>query len=162
MSDLALFGGSPIRTKPFPAWPQSNDAMKSQLISTLENESWGVGSKTIEEFNMSFAEFHDAKHCISVHSGTSALWVALKAAGVGAGDEVIIPGYTFIATATAVLMANAVPVFCDIELETVINFKKEMKVTYPLALDPNADIFGMFADKNSGVTRITSEKLTLF
>ncbi|GIT40681.1 MAG: hypothetical protein Ct9H300mP9_5310 [Candidatus Neomarinimicrobiota bacterium] len=50
--------------------------------------------------------------------GTSALWVALKAAGVKAGDEVIIPAYTFIATATAVFLANAVPVFADIDLNS--------------------------------------------
>jgi len=118
MSDLALFGGSPIRTKPFPEWPRTNEAIREKLISTLENEQWGVGSKTIDEFNISFAEYHDAKHCISVHSGTSALWVALKAAGVQAGDEVILPAYTFIATATAILMANAIPVFCDIEPES--------------------------------------------
>ncbi len=118
MSDLALFGGSPIRTKPVPEWPRTNEAIREKLISTLENEQWGVGSKTIDEFNISFAEYHDAKHCISVHSGTSALWVALKAAGVQAGDEVILPAYTFIATATAILMANAIPVFCDIEPES--------------------------------------------
>jgi len=118
MSDLALFGGSPIRTIPFPEWPRTNEAIREKLISTLENEQWGVGSKTIDEFNISFAEYHDAKHCISVHSGTSALWVALKAAGVQAGDEVILPAYTFIATATAILMANAIPVFCDIEPES--------------------------------------------
>jgi len=118
MSDLALFGGSPIRTKPFPEWPKSNKAIQEKLLDTLENEQWGVGSNTIDEFNASFASYHQAKHCIAIHSGTSALWVALKAAGVQAGDEVILPAYTFIATATAILMANAIPIFCDIELET--------------------------------------------
>lgn len=118
MSDLALFGGKPVRAKPFPSWPNSNKIIKEKLIHTLENEDWGVGSYIIDEFNNEFSKYHDAKHCIAVHSGTSALWVALKSAGVGAGDEVILPAYTFIATATAVLMANAVPVFCDIEPET--------------------------------------------
>jgi len=118
MSELALFGGSPIRTKPFPSWPRISNAIREKVLATLDNEEWGIGSKTISEFNESFAKLHDANHCISLHSGTSALWVSLKAAGVKAGDEVIIPAYTFIATATAVLMTNAIPVFCDIDLKT--------------------------------------------
>ncbi|MBT4369502.1 MAG: DegT/DnrJ/EryC1/StrS family aminotransferase, partial [Candidatus Marinimicrobia bacterium] len=118
MSELALFGGSPVRTKSFPSWPRTSDEIREHVLDTLNNEKWGVGSKTIAEFNDNFANYHDAKYCISLHSGTSALWVALKAAGVKAGDEVIIPAYTFIATATAVLMANAVPRFADIDLKT--------------------------------------------
>ncbi len=118
MNKLALFGGTPVRTKPFPSWPRSSQEMKDQLINTIENESWGVGSKVTNKFNAAFAAFHDAKFCITTNSGTTALWVALKAAGVKAGDEVILPSYTFIATASAVLMANAVPVFVDAELET--------------------------------------------
>lgn len=118
MSELALFGGSAVRTKSFPSWPRTSDAIRERVLDTLSNDKWGVGSKTIAEFNDNFANYHDAKYCISLHSGTSALWVALKAAGVKAGDEVIIPAYTFIATATAVLMANAVPVFADIDLKT--------------------------------------------
>ena len=62
--------------------------------------------------------FHDAKNCIAVNTGTNALWVALKAAGVSSGDEVIIPPYTFIATVTAVLMVHATPVFVDIDENT--------------------------------------------
>tara|TARA_B100001250_G_C19794908_1_gene788282 strand:- start:106 stop:1341 length:1236 start_codon:yes stop_codon:yes gene_type:complete len=118
MSKLALFGGSPVRTKLFPSWPRNSDAIQESVLNTLGNDEWGVGSKTLVEFNNKFADYHDAKYCISLHSGTSALWVALKAAGVKAGDEVIIPAYTFIATATAVLMANAVPIFADIDLKT--------------------------------------------
>ena len=118
MSDLAIFGGKPLRVEPFPEWPRTTDLILDKISSTLQNDTWGVGSNVIEEFNARFAEFHDAKYSISVHSGTSALWVALKAAGVKAGDEVIIPAYTFIATATAVILANAVPVFADIDLNT--------------------------------------------
>ncbi len=118
MEKLALFGGTPVRTKPFPKWPQFTEALKSNLIYTLEHDLWGVGSKAVSRFEKAFAEYHDAKYCVSTSSGTTALWVALKAAGVKAGDEVIIPPYTFIATASAVLMANAIPVFVDVELET--------------------------------------------
>ena len=118
MSDLALFGGSPIRANPFPSWPNQSKAIRESVIETLENATWGIGSKTIDEFNLRFAEYHDAKYCIATSSGTNALWVALKGGGVTAGDEVIIPPYTFIATASAVLMANAIPVFVDIDPDT--------------------------------------------
>ena len=118
MTKLALHGGDPIRTKPFPQWPRPTSDLKDAIIDTLENEGWGVGSRSVSRFEEKFAEFHDAKYCISTSSGTTALWVILKAAGVKAGDEVIVPPYTFIATASAVLMANAVPIFVDIDYNT--------------------------------------------
>ena len=117
-TDLAIFGGEPIRKEPFPAWPRITEEMKRSLIHTFEEEEWGVGSKTITLFNEQFATMQDAKYCLSIHSGTSAIWICLKAAGIEAGDEVILPSYTFIATATAVVLANAVPVFADIDKKT--------------------------------------------
>ena len=116
--ELAIFGGNPIREKPFPKWPRITNEIKDSLINTYENEDWGVGSKTITSFNDQFASMQDSKYALSIHSGTSAIWICLKAAGIEAGDEVILPSYTFIATATAVVLANAVPVFADIDLET--------------------------------------------
>jgi len=125
MSKLALFGGNPVRTKPFPEWPRPTSELGESVLKTLQNENWGVGSDAISRFEDAFAAFHDAKYCISTSSGTTALWVSLKAAGVKAGDEVIIPAYTFIATASAVLMANAVPVFVDID-ENTLNIDPEL------------------------------------
>ena len=118
MNDLALFGGDPVRKTPFFIWPRVVDGQQEKLINTLVNDSWGIGSESIRELEDKFALFHEANSCIAVNTGTNALWVALKAAGVSSGDEVIIPAYTFIATATAVLMANATPVFIDIEPNT--------------------------------------------
>jgi len=117
-SNLAIFGGEPIRTKPFPVWPKVTNEIKNSILNTIENEEWGVGSSTIDLFNNRFAEMQDAKFSLAIHSGTSAIWICLKAAGIEAGDEVILPSYTFIATSTAVVLANAVPVFSDIDLET--------------------------------------------
>jgi len=118
MSSLALFGGQPVRKTPFPSWPPVTTPLKEALLSTLESGVWGVGSHVIRDFEKAFAQYQGARYCISTSSGTAALWVTLKAAGVAAGDEVIIPPYTFIATATAVLMANAVPVFVDVDPDT--------------------------------------------
>ena len=118
MSKLAIHGGKPVRTKPFPKWPRPTPELMDSVVGTVENENWGVGSEVISRFEENFAGFQDSKYCISTSSGTTALWVALKAANVKSGDEVIIPPYTFIATASAVLMANAVPVFVDIDPDT--------------------------------------------
>ena len=118
-SKLAIHGGEPVRIEPFPSWPRPTEKMKKQLIHTFENEAWGIGSQVVKDFEYAFANFHDSKFSLSVNSGTAALWVALKAAGVKAGDEVIVPAYTFVATASAVLMANAIPVFADIDEDTL-------------------------------------------
>ena len=118
MSKLAIHGGTPVRTEPFPKWPKPTPELMDSVVGTLEKENWGVGSEVISRFEENFSDFQDSKYCISTSSGTTALWVALKAANVKSGDEVIIPPYTFIATASAILMANAVPVFVDIDPDT--------------------------------------------
>ena len=118
MPKLAIHGGNPVRTKPFPKWPRPTSEVMDSLIRTVENENWGVGSEVINKFEEKFAHFQNANYCISTSSGTTALWVALKSAGVKAGDEVIVPPYSFVATVSAVLMANAVPVFVDIDPNT--------------------------------------------
>jgi dTDP-4-amino-4,6-dideoxygalactose transaminase len=118
MDKLALFGGKPIRAKPFPSWPRISKDIKENLFNTLENDGWGVGSDAVKNFEEKYAKYHDAKFAISTSSGTTALWVSLKAAGVKAGDEVILPPYTFIATGSSILMANAIPVFVDVDTDT--------------------------------------------
>jgi dTDP-4-amino-4,6-dideoxygalactose transaminase len=66
-----------------------------------------------------FAAFHDAEYAVPCTSGTTALEVALRATGIGYGDEVIVPPYTFIATASSVIAAGAVPVFADVSADTL-------------------------------------------
>ncbi len=118
MPHLAINGGTPTRTKPFPKWPFLRHEQLTALQAAWESGVWGVRSPHVAEFEKRFAEFQHAKHALASANGTVGLWVALKACGVKAGDEVIIPPYTFIATASAVLMANAVPVFVDIDPNT--------------------------------------------
>ena len=76
---------------------------------------WAVGGRKVPEFESAFAAFQDAKYGVAVTNGTAALEVCLRALGIGPGDEVIVPPYTFIATASSVLAAGATPVFVDIE-----------------------------------------------
>lgn len=107
-----------MRTKPFPEWPVYDECEERALIEVLRSRKWWYGER-VKEFEQRFASYQDARFGITTTSGTTALQIALKAAGVGAGDEVIVPPYTFVATATAVLEVNAVPVFVDIGRDTL-------------------------------------------
>ena len=130
MNHLAIFGGTPIRNKPFPAWPVFDQTEEDALLDVLRSGKWWryaysetadqVGSRKskVAEFQEAFARHQGAKYGIACANGTAALEVSLKALGVGPGDEVIVPAYTFVATATSVLMVNAVPIFADIDSDT--------------------------------------------
>ena len=76
-----------------------------------------VLGREVDAFEHEFAAYCGVGHCVGVGSGTAALTLALLAAGIGAGDEVIVPAHTFIATALAVVAAGATPVFCDVDEE---------------------------------------------
>lgn len=115
---LALLGGEPLRQAPFPTWPQVGDSDLDRVRGVLESTDWGGGSPEVAEFEELFARFHDARFGIAVSSGTMALELAMHAAGIGPGDEVIVPAHSFVATATAVSRAGAVPVFVDIDADT--------------------------------------------
>ncbi len=117
MGKLAVNGGEPVRTGKWPEWPIVTEAEENALLEVLHSRQWYWGEK-IPEFERAFADFQGAAHGITTCNGTAALEAGLACCGVGAGDEVIIPAYTFQATADAVLRVNAVPVFCDVELET--------------------------------------------
>lgn len=118
MEKLAIDGGKPIREKGFHRWPVWDESEIDALKEVLESGVWGVGGSKVPEFERKFAEYVGVEHGICVTSGTTALEIALKAGGVGPGDEVIVPPYTFMATASAVLLVNAIPIFADIDPET--------------------------------------------
>ncbi len=117
MAKLAIDGGKPVRSAPWPDWPVFDRSEEEALLGVLHSREWYNGPR-VREFEAAFAAFQGARFGVAVCNGTAALEAALVCAGVGAGDEVIIPAYTFQATADAVLRANAVPVFCDVELDT--------------------------------------------
>jgi dTDP-4-amino-4,6-dideoxygalactose transaminase len=119
MSALAMLGGKKAKGKPFPVWPHYDSNEDRALKEVLESRVWWrtPGTKTLE-FEKSFAKFHGARHGIAVTNGTAALEVTIAALGINAGDEVIVPNFTFVATASAVLFANALPVLVDVDPET--------------------------------------------
>jgi len=118
MSKLAMNGGNPVCTKPWPRWPQWDDREKTAVLHVLESGEWGGANAAVKEFEALFAARHEAAHCCTVTNGTQSLEAALRVLGVGAGDEVIVPPYTFIATANAPRLAGATPVFVDIDPAT--------------------------------------------
>lgn len=116
---LAILGGRPIRTQPFTAWPVFGKSEERRLLRTLRSGKWGkLHGAEVAEFEHRFAAMHGCKHGIAVVNGTVSLRLGLMAAGIRAEDEVIVPPYTFFSTASAVIEANAVPVFADIDLDT--------------------------------------------
>ena len=121
MTVLAINGGNPVRTESFPVWPQWGSAEKEALGVTLESGHWGgypPPSPQAREFENEFAQYHDSNHAVALGSGTDALMVALRAAGIGYGDEVIVPALTFVASASCVLLVGATPVFADVDPTT--------------------------------------------
>lgn len=118
MEKLALFGGSPVRGTPFTPWPQFDDRERKALMAALESRNWGgypFPSPLASAFGQRFADYHGAAFGIPCANGSVTLEIALQACGIQAGDEVIVPCYTFMATASCVVRLNGVPVFVDVE-----------------------------------------------
>lgn len=116
---LALLGGKPVRTASFPAWPIFGPPEEKRLLRTLRSGKWGkLHGPEVAEFEKRFAALHGCAHGIAVVNGSVSLRIALIAAGLPAESEVIVPPYTFFATASVVVEANMIPVFADIDLAT--------------------------------------------
>jgi len=115
----ARLGGKPVRTKPFPSWPKTDKLEDESILKVLRSGHWFRGdSQQVTRFETAYAKLTGAKHCVATANGTAALVASLAALGVGPGDEVIVPPYTFVATVTSVLMHYALPVFVDSDPET--------------------------------------------
>lgn len=106
---------------PIPLLPTSRPCLGSEELEALKavfDTRWlGTGVLT-RQFQDEIAEFLGVRNVIAVNSGTAAIHIALEALGIGPGDEVIVPSFTFISSIQAVVMAGAQPIFCDIELES--------------------------------------------
>ncbi len=119
MGQLAILGGKMARKLPFPKWPVYGEEEEAALLEVLHSNNWGRLSGTqVDRFISRFAAYHGAEHGVAISSGSAALRIALLALGLEPGDEVIVPPYTFLATATAVIEANGTPVFADIQADT--------------------------------------------
>ena len=116
---LALLGGRPIVEHLPPDWPIVDEGDRSALLAILESRVWGGYHPVVGELERRFAQLHGASHGIATANGTVALEIALAASGIGAGDEVIVPPITFVASATAILRVGAVPAFVDVDRDSL-------------------------------------------
>lgn len=115
----ALLGGKPVRKTSFPSWPNVYGEHRRHWKDVLEAKGWcRLDGDFATRFEKAYAEMNGAKECLALNSGTSSLYCSLNALGVGPGDEVLVPPYTFVATVNVVFMQHAIPVFVDTDRET--------------------------------------------
>lgn len=121
MAKLAALGGEPVRKEKYPTWPVFDDRDIEAVTKTIRSGRWGgspyPGPNTAL-FAEKFAELQGGGHAVPMMNGTITMEVALRAADIGWGDEVIIPAYTFQATAYAPMVVGAIPVIVDIDPDT--------------------------------------------
>lgn len=115
---LAIHGGTPVRRDPWPSWPPPIDEHQRKLVNdVLESGLWGAtqGGTVCADLTAAFARLSGVPYGVAVGNATLGLFAAMRGLGVKPGDEVIIPAYTFVASATSVLLAGAVPVIVDVD-----------------------------------------------
>ena len=122
MAKLAINGGSKAISQVLlnraPSWPMTYEEVPDMLRQVYLSQKWSFNKSYEQEFCRAFAAHHSAKHGVFMVNGTVTLEAALAALGVGEGDEVIVPGLTWMATAMAALYVGAKPVFADLEEST--------------------------------------------
>ena len=126
MEKPAILGGKPTKKNPFPDWPQYDQNEEKVLMEVLHSGVWWrtPGTKTLQ-FEQDFAKYHQSQYGVACTNGCAAIEIAVAALGIGTGDEVIIPDFTFVATASAVLVSGAMPVMVDVDPGT-FNIDPEM------------------------------------
>ncbi|MDQ3784629.1 MAG: DegT/DnrJ/EryC1/StrS family aminotransferase [Actinomycetota bacterium] len=113
-----VLGGHPGSSNDPPDWPIWGQRERDQLTRVLESGWWAFEGPAEAEFERRFAELQTARHGLCVANGTVALQLALEALDIGVGEEVIVPGFTWQATAAAVVDVNAMPILVDADPET--------------------------------------------
>ena len=117
MAELAIRGGTPVRPHGYPSWPVHDQRDVEAVVRVVESGNWGgfpEPGPNAADFESRFAAYQGAAHGVLMGNGTITMEVALKALGIGWGDEVIVPALTFAATAYAVIAAGALPVIVDV------------------------------------------------
>lgn len=118
MKQLAINGGTPVTTKPYPTWPIWGEKEEQNLLRVLEAGEWGTIGTESQAFGRRFADYIGVTRAIPVNNGTQALELMMRGAGIGRGDEVIVPAYSFASSVSAVAYIGAMPVFADADPDT--------------------------------------------
>ena len=145
---LAIDGGKKVWSKGFPAWPQFDKKTDKKVLDILHSGKVNYWTGPIGmQFEEAWAKWLGVKNAVSVSNGTAALHVALTALGVGSGDEVICTSYSFIASSFCALQAGALPVFCDVGTDHLLDPKKiEACITSRTKAIVVVHLYGMVAD----------------
>ncbi len=121
MEQLSILGGPRTRTEPYPQWPVFDERDIAAVTNVIQSGRWGgypyPGPQTAE-FTRRFAEMQGGGYAVAMVNGTVTMEVALRALNIGWGDEVLVPAFTFQATAAAPMAAGAIPVIVDVDPET--------------------------------------------
>jgi L-glutamine:scyllo-inosose aminotransferase/L-glutamine:2-deoxy-scyllo-inosose/3-amino-2,3-dideoxy-scyllo-inosose aminotransferase len=122
---LAIAGGAPVRRAPWPLWPRADEGTESIVREVLHSGRWAIsgayrGQRSYERrFAEAFAAWNGVARCVPTTSGTSSLTIALLGLGIGPGDEVLVPGMTWVACASSVACIGATPILVDVEPDTL-------------------------------------------
>ena len=145
---LAVNGGPKVFKKPFPAWPQFDRKTDKKVLDILHSGKVNYWTGPVGmQFEAAWAKWLGVKNAISVSNGTAALHVALTALGIGSGDEVICTSYSFIASSFCARQAGALPVFCDVGTDHLLDPKKiEACITSRTKAIVVVHLYGMVAD----------------
>ncbi len=120
MTNLAILGGSPVRSAPARQWPVFDQTDESLVLEALRSGAWSRWDGAVtRQFEQAFGAYLSAKRVLAVSSGTAALQLALRASGVEPGDEVVVPAYGFVAPVAAILECGAIPIFADVQADSM-------------------------------------------
>lgn len=168
MSKLALLGGTPVRTRPFPDYVTIGEEEKRAVMAVLDSTvlsrflgTWSpdfYGGPQVQALERAWEDYFGVRHAVSVNSATSGLYAAVGAAGVGPGDEVIVSPYTMTASAAAAVVYGGIPVFADIDPETFCITPETIRrcITPHTRAIIVVDIFGHPADMD-GIMALAAE-----
>lgn len=154
MKKLAVNGGNPVRdikSNPWPTWPVWDQKEEKGLLEVLNSGIWSYNGPKELEFNKEFAAFTGTRYAFSAVNGTVTLQLALEALGIGFGDEVILPGLTWQATAAAIADVNAMPVLVDVCEDTwcIDPAEIEKAITPKTKAIIPVHLYGSFADMDA-------------
>lgn len=148
MAKLAIDGGAKVQRSPSPKWPQFDRRTDAAVLDVLHSGrvNYWTGLRG-REFEKAWGEWLGSRNAVAVSNGTAALHIALTALGVGSGDEVICTSYSFIASSFCALHAGAMPVFCDVGDDHLIDPRKiERLITPRTKAIVVVHLYGMVAD----------------
>lgn len=124
VNELAIYGGTPVYSNVWPQWPRAGMFAQRAILDVLHSDRWSISARTKREksyerlFGYQFAKYIGRSYAVPCSSGSAALRISLQALGICPGDEIIVPGLTWVAVASSVVHLGAIPVLADIGMDS--------------------------------------------